>query len=181
MTYVALLRGINVGGNNKVSMSELRECFEKLGFTNVSTYINSGNIFFDSTETDVVKLVKACENAIEQTFGFVVVVMVISKTDYTEALEHAPSWWADGTEGTRNDALFVIPPTTTKEVLGELSKKTSTVDRLASHGQVVFWTLPMSDYNKSVVPKMIGTPIYKRVTMRSSTTTKKLGTMFEKV
>lgn len=174
MRYVALLRGINVGGNNKVSMSELRDCFEKLGFTNVSTYINSGNIFFDTDERDAVKLVEACENAIEQTFGFVVVVMVISKTDYAEALQNAPSWWADGTEGTRNDALFVIPPTTAKEVIDELNKKTSTVDRLAPHGQVIFWTLPMAAYNKSVVPKIIGTPIYKRVTMRSSTTARKL-------
>lgn len=163
-----------------MSMSELRECFDKLGFTNVSTYINSGNIFFDTDETDVVKLVEVCENAIEQIFGFVVVVMVISKNDYAEALQNAPSWWADGTEGTRNDALFVIPPTATKEVLDELSKKTSTVDRLASHGQVIFWTLPKAAYNKSVVPKMIGTPVYKRVTMRSSTTTKKLETMFHK-
>lgn len=178
MRYVALLRGINVGGNNKVSMSELRDCFEKLGFTNVSTYINSGNIFFDTDERDVVKLVEMCETAIEQTFGFVVVVMVISKNDYAEALQNAPSWWADSTEETRNDALFVIPPTNAKEVLNELNKKTSTVDKLASHGQVIFWTLPMADYNKSVVPKMIGTPIYKRFTMRSSTTAKKLLTLF---
>lgn len=174
MKYVALLRGINVGGNNKVAMSELRDCFEKLGFTDVTTYINSGNIFFASDEADIVALVHKCEVAIKDRFGFVVVVTVISKHDFEDALHHAPSWWADGTADTRNDALFVIPPTTAKEVLTELQKKTSTVDKLGSYGQVVFWTLPMAEYNKSVVPKMIGTPIYKRVTMRSSTTTNKL-------
>lgn len=174
MKYVVLLRGINVGGKNKVSMSELRKCFEHLGFTNVSTYINSGNIFFDSTETDIIGLVERCETAIKEAFGFAVVVTVISKTDYEHAIEHAPSWWADGTPGTRNDALFAIPPTTAKEVLSELHKKTNGVDKLAAYGQVVFWTLPMDDYNKSVVPKIIGTPIYRRITMRSSTTTKKL-------
>ena len=178
MKYLALLRGINVGGNNKVAMSELRACFESTGFTNVSTYINSGNIFFDSDTTDVVELVKRCEAAIEDAFGFAVVVTVISRDEYIDALAHVPEWWADGTDKTRNDALFVIPPTTAQEVLVELSKKTSRVDKLAAYGQVVFWTLPMADYNKSVVPKMIGTPIYKRVTMRSSSTAKNLLRLF---
>lgn len=178
MKYLALLRGINVGGNNKVSMSELRACFEKAGFMNVSTYINSGNIFFDSEGADVVRLVKRCEAAIEEAFGFAVVVTVISRDEYENALAHAPDWWADGTDKTRNDALFVIPPTTASEVIAELTKKASDVDKLAAYGQVVFWTLPMAEYNKSVVPKMIGTPIYKRVTMRSSTTAKKLLGLF---
>lgn len=178
MKYVALLRGINVGGNNKVAMSELRDCFEKRGFTDVNTYINSGNIFFTSEEIDVVTLVGVCETAIKERFGFTVVVTVISKDEFEKALRHAPAWWADGTAGTRNDALFVIPPTQAKEVLDELQKKTTRVDKLAAYGQVVFWTLPMADYGKSVVPKMIGTPIYKRVTMRSSTTTKKLLGLF---
>lgn len=65
MRYLALLRGINVGGKNKVAMAELRDCFEAQGFADVSTYINSGNIFFSSDETDEVKLVEVCEAAIE--------------------------------------------------------------------------------------------------------------------
>lgn len=178
MTYLALLRGINVGGNNKVAMSELRACFEEAGFTRVSTYINSGNIFFDSDKTDLIGLVEQCEAMIEKRFGFAVVVTVIAQADYEDALRHAPTWWANGTDKTRNDALFVIPPTTAQEVIAELTKKTSVVDKLALYGQVVFWTLPMAEYNKSVVPKMIGTPIYKRVTMRSSTTAKKLLGLF---
>ena len=56
MKYVALLRGINVGGNNKVSMTELKTCLEEAGFENVSTYINSGNVLFESEANDAVKL-----------------------------------------------------------------------------------------------------------------------------
>ena len=178
MKYIALLRGINVGGNNKVAMSELRDCFEQLEFGDVHTYINSGNIFFSSDENDISVLIDRCEAAIEDRFGIAVVVTVVSQHEYEDALLHAPSWWADGVENTRNDALFVIPPTTGSEVLAELQKKTSAVDKLDSYGQIVFWTLPMADYNKSVVPKMIGTPVYKRITMRSSTTTKKLLGLF---
>lgn len=175
MRYIALLRGINVGGNNKVAMSELRLCFESLGFTDVSTYINSGNVLFSSDSKSEAHLVLQCEAAIEKQFGFTVVVMVIAAKDLSEALNNAPPWWAVGdSKQFRSDALFVIPPTTSQEALAEIQKKTSTVDKLVVYGQVIFWTLPMADYNKSVVPKIIGTPVYGRITMRSSTTTKKL-------
>ena len=122
----------------------------------------------------MVQLVKKCETAIEKQFGFTVVVMVIAADELRGAIDNAPKWWADGTKNTRNDVLFVIAPTTADEVLAELQKKSSKVDKFATHGQVVFWSLPMADYNKSVVPKIIGTPIYKRITIRSSTTAKKL-------
>ena len=59
MTYVALLRGINVGGNNKVEMARLKKVFESLGFINVRTYINSGNVIFDTDTTDIVHAVNS--------------------------------------------------------------------------------------------------------------------------
>jgi len=180
MKYVALLRGINVGGNNKVPMSDLRSCFEQLGFTNVSTYINSGNIFFETVEADEAKLVIQCEKAIEAMCGFPVVTMVISKPHFKAALKNAPIWWADGTEGVRNEALFVIPPTEPMEVLEHLQKKANAPDRFDTQGQVIFWSLPKAEYTKSIVPKIIGTPIYKRITIRSSTTAKKLLMLFDR-
>lgn len=175
MKYVALLRGINVGGNNKVTMSELRACFESLGFIDVTTYINSGNVLFSSVETNEAELVAKCEAAIEQQFGFPVVVMVIAARDLKTALAHAPDWWAKGDpKSVRHDALFVIPPTTSTEALNAMLPKPSSVDKLEAYGQVIFWTVDRKDYRKSIVPKMIGTPIYSRITMRSFTTTKKL-------
>lgn len=178
MRYLALLRGINVGGKNKVAMAELRDCFEAQGFADVSTYINSGNIFFSSDETDEVKLVEVCEAAIEQRFGFAVVVMVISRLDFEEAMQYAPKWWGNGEEGVRSDALFVIPPKTTSEVRAQLKVKPDMPDKFAEHGQVIFWSLPMEKYSKSIVPKIIGTPIYRSVTIRSSTTTRTLLALF---
>lgn len=179
MKYIALLRGINVGGKNKVAMSDLKVCFEDLGFRAVSTYINSGNIFFTTSQKSDEMLVKICETAIEKRFGFAVVVTIISEEEYREALAHAPSWWGNGERSkTRSDALFVIPPTTAQDVLAVLKPKADTPDKFTAHGHVVFWSLPMAAYNKSVVPKIIGTPIYRRITIRSSTTTKKLLELF---
>ena len=93
MKYIALLRGINVGGNNRVPMAELRHCFESLGYTNVKSYINSGNIIFDTNEQDIAKLIKKCEQAIEDVFGFHVICCVITASELHDALKHAPDWW----------------------------------------------------------------------------------------
>jgi uncharacterized protein (DUF1697 family) len=180
MNYVALLRGINVGGNNKVAMSDLRDCFEKQGFNDVSTYINSGNVLFSSDEKDVVLLVKKCEDATMKSFGFPVVTMILSANDLASAIGSAPAWWNGDPKEVRNEALFVIPPTTAEEVLREIQKKTPNVDKFAISGQVIFWTLPRESYTKSVVPKIIGTPIYRRVTIRSATTARKLLGMIDK-
>ena len=92
MKYIALLRGINVGGNNKVSMKELKALFEAEGFEDVTTYINSGNVLFVSEQTDEVALAKRCEDIIEKKFGFPVRVAIITAEKLKEALAHAPSW-----------------------------------------------------------------------------------------
>ncbi|MFT3751872.1 MAG: DUF1697 domain-containing protein [Paludibacter sp.] len=68
MIYVALLRGINVGGNNKVEMKKLKSTFELLGFTNVVTYINSGNIVFEDISKEQVVIVNEIEKAIKKDF-----------------------------------------------------------------------------------------------------------------
>ena len=68
--YLALLRGINVGGNKKVDMKKLKVMFEGLNFDNVSTYINSGNILFSSKEKDIKKLTEIMEKEFEKVFKF---------------------------------------------------------------------------------------------------------------
>mgnify|MGYP000944190069 CR=1 FL=1 len=95
MKYIALLRGVNVGGNNKVPMSELKRCFEKAGFRNVSTYINSGNVLFESEESDILKLISICREFLEIEFGFPIGLSVISGGALKDALEHAPDWWGN--------------------------------------------------------------------------------------
>ena len=181
MKYIALLRGINVGGNNKVAMSDLRASFEEAGLTNVSTYINSGNVLFESDEADSITLTTLCESVIEKKFGFPVVVMVISQTDFNVALEHIPKWWGneDQKKSLRSEALFIIPPTTTTEILQSMKIKPDGPDKFAEYGQVLFWSLPRESYSKSIVPKIIGTPIYKQITIRSSTTVYKLQALLE--
>jgi len=89
-SHVALLRGINVGGRNKVPMAELREVVASLGHTGVSTYIQSGNVLFSTPETDDAKLAAALESAIEARFGLWSPVVVLSRDELAEVLAANP-------------------------------------------------------------------------------------------
>ena len=105
MEYVALLRGINVGGTNKVVMSELREQVAGVGYTNVRTYINSGNLLFeaeaDAPPEDVAQRV---EDLLANRYDFPIRVALLSGHDYLAELHNLPDWWHGGVA--RRDALF---------------------------------------------------------------------------
>ena len=106
--YIALLRGVNVGGKNKISMPRLKRALEERGFERVITYINSGNVIFDSGfSEDAAKI--ACETVIFESFGLEIAVCIISACELREALANAPDWWNNGGESKHN-AIFVIPP-----------------------------------------------------------------------
>ena len=89
-TCVALFRGINVGGNRIVSMSELKSLHESLGFKNVVTYIQSGNVVFTSDETDAAQIASQIEEAFAQKFGFRSQVIVRTLAELEEAIANNP-------------------------------------------------------------------------------------------
>jgi uncharacterized protein (DUF1697 family) len=90
MKYTAFLRGINVGGKNKIKMETLREICGALGFTNVKTYINSGNIIFETAKTDDKKLAEQIEKAIEKEFALRIKVIVRSITEIENIIKNNP-------------------------------------------------------------------------------------------
>ena len=89
-SHVALLRGINVGGQNKVPMAELREVVASLGHTGVSTYIQSGNVLFSTGDTDTAALAPALEAAIAARFGIASAVVVVSRDELARILDDNP-------------------------------------------------------------------------------------------
>ena len=89
-SHVALLRGINVGGRNRVPMAELREVVSSLGHTGVTTYIQSGNVLFSTAESDTAKLAAALEAAIADAFGLASSVVVLSRDELAGILESNP-------------------------------------------------------------------------------------------
>lgn len=89
-TFIAFLRGINVGGRNKIPMSELRQSFESIGFNNVRTYIQSGNVVFESelSATDIIT--KSIEKTIQDTFGLIIPVLVITNERLEGIISDSP-------------------------------------------------------------------------------------------
>ncbi|MGM0219915.1 DUF1697 domain-containing protein [Enterococcus sp. AZ126] len=179
ITYIALLRGVNVGGKNRVVMATLKECFEQHGFINVVTYLNNGNVIFDSEETEILQLKKDCEALIELKFGFEIAVTIISGTDLLEVLEQTPKWWNTDKESKHN-VIFIIPPTTREEVSASVGEAKEEYEKVAYHERVIFWSAPIKTFSKSRWSKIVGTKIYSRVTIRDANTVNKLAELIKK-
>jgi uncharacterized protein (DUF1697 family) len=119
MRYVALLRGINVGGKTLIKMTDLNTCIEELGLDDVSTFIASGNVLFESDEHDAAKLQTKIERAIEQRFRLPVKVVVLDRAAYARIVKAIPTSWVDDASVSANVA-FVRRGTDPKQVAREL-------------------------------------------------------------
>lgn len=89
-TYILLLRGINVSGHKKIKMSDLKKMMEQIGFANIQTYIQSGNVVFNSVEEDSIKLGDKLQAAIYTKFGFEVPVLVFEMNDFKKIILNSP-------------------------------------------------------------------------------------------
>lgn len=178
MKYVALLRGINVGGNNKVAMPKLKECFESLGYTNVSTYINSGNVIFESKSKDLAKMSSHIEKGIEKTFGFKIRVVVRDEKNIQKICEGVSSDWKNDNEQ-KTDVLFLWDKYDSKKSIDLVSTKPK-IDTLVYFPGAIVWHINKSDYSKSGMNNFIGTTLYKNMTARNINTVRKLGGLMKK-
>lgn len=171
--YIALLRGVNVGGKSKLSMSMLKDTFICAGFSEVSTYINSGNIIFSDDCESVVEVKRKCENIIADKFGMKITVAVINSVDYKAALANAPDWWGIDTESKHN-AIFVIPPFSAQELVKQVGETKPEYEKSAVYGQVIFWSAPIKTFSHTRWANVVSTALYQNVTIRNANTAKKL-------
>jgi uncharacterized protein (DUF1697 family) len=171
--YIALLRGVNVGGKNKIPMPSLKAAFEKAGFFEVSTYINSGNIIFSAGEADIVVLQQKCRQAIMDAFQLDIAVAVLSTKDLREALAHAPAWW-DGEEDSKHNAIFVIAPADSDSVIASVGQLKPEYEQVSHYDRIIFWSAPLETFSRTRWSKIVSTSAYSSVTIRNANTTKKL-------
>jgi uncharacterized protein (DUF1697 family) len=166
--HVALLRGINVGGKNKVEMATLRGAFEALGLRDVVTYLNTGNVVYGGT-ADVPTL----ERAVGDAVGFDVPVLQRSGAELGAIVAAIPpAWVADRTQ--RCEVLFLGPDVDRgPEVLDDVPRNPD-VDDLAYVPGAVLWHLDKAKASRSRVSKIVGTALYARISMRSAGTVRKL-------
>ena len=172
-TYIALLRGINVGGKNKIDMKELKATFSGAGFSDVRTYINSGNVIFSSDKNEpAVKTI--CETIISENFNLNIPVGVISAADLCAALSNRPNWWGTDPDSKHN-AIFVIPPMKTAEVLAQIGEVKPEYEKLDYYGNLIFWSAPIATYSRTRLTKIVQSKAaYNAITIRNANTAFKL-------
>ena len=171
-TYVALLRGINVGGNRKVDMKQLKATFEHAGMNDVSTYINSGNVIFRSDSDDPVSLTELLESAIQSEFGFPVKVMLRDTGNIRALVEMLPDDWVNGPEA-KCDVMFLGEDVDDRAVLDLLTIKPE-IDDVRYGPGAVLWRVERSAATRSGMLKLVGTDLYANMTVRNCNTLRKL-------
>lgn len=152
MIYVALLRGINVGGNNKIEMKKLKITFETLGFKNVVTYINSGNIIFEDVLKKQDIIVSEIETGIKQDFGLEIKVLVRNFNNIENICKTLPDNWLKN-EIMRTDIMFLWEDINNSEIISEL--QISPVDNVKFISGAVLWNIELKNYNKSSMSKLV--------------------------
>jgi uncharacterized protein (DUF1697 family) len=176
--YVALLRGINVGGKNLIKMTELKDCFERLGFQNVRTYIQSGNVLFYAAESDQVMLAEQIEGALSKAFDYHLRVVVRSEKEMKAIVAHAPKDFGRDPSTYRYNVIFLKEPLTSADAMQSVTTKEGVDQAYAGEGVLYFLNL-ISKATQSRLSRIISNPIYQSMTIRNWNTTTKLLNMME--
>ena len=173
MRYLALLRGINVGGRNPVVMADLRAAFEAAGFAAVSTYINSGNVLFESDRREQASLEADLEAVLERRFGVALVVMLRSHRQLRDVVDNAPDGFGAQPDTYHSDVIFLKAPLSAKQAM-HVVKLRDGVDQAWPGTGVVYFARLSERRTQSRMSSIVGTPEYQRMTIRTWTTTSKL-------
>lgn len=170
--YVALLRGINVGGRNPVSMPDLRATFETAGYGEVSTYIQSGNVLF-TTDAPSRTLAASVEAMLERSLGVPLVVVVRSHRRLRTVVTKAPPGFGESPDRYHSDVLFLRAPLTSTQAM-RVVKLREGVDQAWTGPGVLYFARLSARRTQSKMSRIMGTPEYQQMTIRSWSTTTKL-------
>jgi uncharacterized protein (DUF1697 family) len=171
-SYVALLRGINVGGRNIVPMAELRDAFETAGYQSVRTYIQSGNVCFESNAPGGL-LESDLEAMLERRFGVPLVVMLRSHAQLRRIVARAPKRFGAQPDTYHSDVVFLKAPLTPPSAM-RVVKLRDGVDQAWPGTGVIYFARLSARRTQSRMNSIMGTPEYQRMTIRSWATTTKL-------
>ncbi len=175
MIYIALLRGINISGKNKISMPELKTVLGEKGFADVKTYLNSGNVFFSDDETDAVKLAERIHAIIFETFHLEIPVFVIPQDELKCLLLKAPSWWGSDSKDIYDNLIFAIAPNSIESVADKIGEPSEKIEKVQICGIAAFWSFDRKLYAKANRWKKTATPgIGEMITIRTANTLRKI-------
>ena len=169
--YLVLLRGINVGGRNKVPMAALRELLETHGHTKVSTYIASGNVILSSDRSPAA-IKRGLEDALPRAFKLdsdLIAVLVLTRAQLRAVVRERPNGFGDHPETYHSDAIFLISIDAPAAM--KVFDPRPGVDQVWPGTGVIYSQRLSAQRTKSRLGKIVGTPAYKAMTIRSWQTT----------
>lgn len=176
--YALLVRGINVGGKNKVVMAELRQELTELGIEKVETYINSGNVFFTSTDSKS-QLIEKLETFFGVHYPFIQRFSLLNQEDYEAEVENLPAWWKE--DLARKDVLFYTEGLDVDQVIATV-ESLELKDEVLHFGKLgIFWgKFSEESYSKTAYHKyLLKMSFYRNITIRHAKTFDKIGQMLK--
>jgi uncharacterized protein (DUF1697 family) len=176
--YVALLRGINVGGKNLIKMTALRACFEAHGFQDVVTYIQSGNVIFRSSESGRARLCRRIEEVLTATFDYRASVVLRSRSQLRGVVAGAPDRFGAEPARYRYDVLFLKEPLHAPVAIKSVPTRPG-VDQAHAGVGVIYFARLIRKAAQSHLTRLVSLPIYQRMTIRNWNTTTTLLRMMD--
>jgi uncharacterized protein (DUF1697 family) len=173
-TYVVLLRGINVGGKNKVAMADLRTCLDELGFADVSTYIASGNVILRSDKR-AGEVQAQIEKVLPEQFDLddeLIKVLALSLGRFQAVVDDKPAGFGERPDTYHSDAIFLMG-ITTEQAMAVFAPREG-VDEVWPGEDVIYSQRLSAQRTKSKLNKIMASPLYKSMTIRCWSTTVKL-------
>lgn len=177
--YLALLRGINVGGSNVIKMTKLKACFEHMGFTDVMTYIQSGNVLFKTDEKNLTRLTDRIEKVLSDTFRYDSRIVLITHKQLKSVVDGAPPQFGRDAARYRYDVIFLKAPLTAQIAMKSVAVKDG-VDRAYGGKDVLYFSRLIAKAAQSRLSRIITLPVYQDMTIRNWNTTTKLLALMNK-
>ena len=179
--YVVLLRGINVGGKNIVAMAALRRCLEDVGFADVSTYIASGNVLLasDKPAAETGSLIEAALTRSFKLDSELIKVLVLSRSQLQAVIDRKPKGFGEQPDKYHSDAIFLIDIDAT-QAMPAFSPREG-VDSVWPGDGLIYSQRLSAERTKSRLSKVMSSPLYKSMTIRSWATTTALLDLLQKM
>nr|WP_221635744.1 DUF1697 domain-containing protein [Listeria aquatica] len=176
--YIALLRGINVSGKNKIVMTELKTGFEELDFVEVTTHLNSGNVIFSSRLEDTLVLAKNIKSMIKNKFNLELPVHVLLQEELKEIIENAPDWWGNADKAIYDNLIFLLFPLVYEAFYEEMGSPKVEFEKIHHYKNVVFWSFSRKDYQKTNWwSKTANSNVKNKITIRTANTVRRISEM----
>jgi uncharacterized protein (DUF1697 family) len=171
--YVALLRGINVGGKNLIKMTDLKVCFEKAGFEDVETYIQSGNVIFSSGDSGHAALTSRIEALLGRAFNYQASIVLRTRKQMQDIVARAPDGFGSQPARYRYDVIFLKELLTASAAMKSVRVKEG-VDEAHAGRSVLYFSRLISRASQSQLSRLASMPVYQDMTIRNWNTTTRL-------